>query len=110
MTTLNFAGANVRSIKEKVTSGGGVTTVVAAGSYIFIDSITVTNITTGTEALTVAIYDGTDRFYLRYALAMAAKERIELTAGYALDKQDTVEVTVAASGSVDVIISAVAVD
>lgn len=102
MTLFQAEGGHHHLIKKKVTSADGVFTVVTADAYTGLTHITVHNITTGTEALTIAIYDGTTRYYLRNAQAMAAKDRIELDLGYPLDKQDTVEVTVAASGSVDV--------
>lgn len=93
-------GGEYQSRKAKITTTD-ITTIVAAGEAHALVHLYVTNLTTNTPALTIAIFDGTDRYYLRYQLAMSAKERVEFE-DCELDKKDSVEVTIG-SDSVDVV-------
>jgi hypothetical protein len=100
MSNYQASGGVWAPVKAKITTTD-VATIVAAGRAVALVSLTVVNITANTPALTVAIYNGTSRYYLRYAQAMTAKERVEFTLGYPLDRVSTVEVSIG-SDAVDV--------
>lgn len=100
MSNYQASGGVWAPVKTKITTTD-IATVVTAGKAVALVSLTVVNITGNTPALTVAIYDGTSRYYLRFAQAMTAKERVEFTLGYPLDKVSTVEVSIG-SDAVDV--------
>lgn len=100
MSNYQAIGGVWAPFKAKIT-GTDAVTVLAAGKGVALVNLTVANLTGNTPNLTVAIYDGTSRYYLAYQVAMTGKGRVEFTLGYPLDRTASVEVTISAD-SVDV--------
>ena len=78
-------------------TGNSVTTVLSLGRLGTLASITVCP-TSGTPSLSISIYDGTTRRYLRKAVAMTAGTAFIYDTPQGLNRKDVVEVTSSASG------------
>ncbi len=86
-------------------TGSSVTTVLSLGRLATMASITVCP-TNGTPNLSISIYDGTTRRYLRKAVAMTAGTAFTYDIPQGLNRKDVVEVTSSsASGDMDVFVN-----
>lgn len=82
-----------------------VTTVLSLARLATMVSITVTP-TSGTPSLSISIYDGTTRRYLRKAVAMTAGTAFVYDTPQGLGRKDVVEVTSSsATGDMDVFVN-----
>lgn len=101
--TISLRGAQVRF--SKTVTGNGITSVVPItdGKQRTLSLLIVTP-TSGTPNLSISVYDGTTRYYLRKAVAMTAGTPYILDTPVPLDRKEIVEVTSSsASGDMDVI-------
>lgn len=86
-------------------SNNSITTVLSLSRLATMASITVTP-TTGTPNLSISIYDGTTRRYLRKAVAMTAGTPFVYDTPQGLGRKDVVEVTSSsATGDMDVFVN-----
>lgn len=87
--SFNINGGAIVTTRVKL-SGNSVTALFAATSRTTILSIIATENNGGTPTLTLDVYDGTNSFALRHAVAMVAgtaaifSEPFELQAGYSI--------------------------
>lgn len=101
--TISIIGAIVP--QNTTITANTVTTVLSLGRLATLASITVCP-TTGTPSLSVSIYDGTTRRYLRKAVAMTAGTPFVYDTPQALNRKDAVEVTSSsATGDMDVFVN-----
>lgn len=102
MSTYQAVGAPLSLLPVKLT-GTGVVTLVAAGKGTALISLTISNITTSTTAaITVALYNGTTRWYLLYQVPVGNKGLIILDTGWPLNNNVAVEVTASVADTCDV--------
>lgn len=99
MSGYQAEGGSWEPRRAKITTTD-VTTIVATGEARALANLRIANLTGSTPSVTVAVFDGTSRYYLRYQEAIAANGTIEIT-DKALNKSDSVEVSISAN-SVDV--------
>lgn len=86
-------------------STNGITTVLSLGRLATLASVVVCP-TSGTPSLSISIYDGTTRRYLRKAVAMTAGTPYIFETPQGLNRKDVVEVTSSsATGDMDVFVS-----
>ena len=91
--------------ERKVITANTVTTVYTPSGRTTVASIVVTP-TNGTPALSISIYDGTTRMYLREAVTMTAGTAFTWEVPFVLDPVDVLEVTSsAAGGDMDVLVN-----
>lgn len=102
-SAFTFPGG-VSGIRKTKITGTAITTVVAAGSCQAAVYISCCEIGGNTPNLTVAIYDGTTRYYLQFTKPMTARTTVVLKEGYPLNAGDSIEVTSSVANSVDVIV------
>ncbi len=105
-STFHFPGGVSGIRKTKITTTS-ITTCVAAGSCRGVAYISCCEIAGSTPNLTVAIYDGTTRYYLQKAKPMTALSTVVFKEGYPLNAIDSIEVTSSSANAVDVIIGVV---
>jgi len=98
MSNFQATGGIWAPIRAKLTTTD-IATVVAAGKGTALVNLQVRNLTTNTPTVTVAIYDGTSRYYLAYQVPMASKGVYEFTMGAALNRLETVEVSISADSA-----------
>lgn len=101
MSNFQATGGTFGEIRAKLTTTA-VTTVLAANKATALVNLQVRNLTGSTPTVTVAIYNGTDRYYLAYTVPMTAYGVYEYTMGTKLTGRETVEVSISAN-SADVI-------
>lgn len=91
--------------ERTVISGNTVTPVYTPTGRTTIASIIVTP-TSGTPALSISVYDGTTRMYLREAVTMTTGTAFTWEIPFVIDAIDVLEVTSsAAGGDMDVIVN-----
>jgi hypothetical protein len=91
--------------ERKVIPDNAVTTVYTPNGRTTVASIIVTP-TNGTPALTISIYDGTTRMYLREAVTMTAGTAFTWEIPFVLNAVDVLEVTSSAvAGDMDVMVN-----
>lgn len=101
--TLALSGA-LMSERTAVT-GNTVTTVYTPVGRTTLVSIVVTP-TSGTPSLSLSIYNGTTRSYIRKAVAMTAGTAFTFEVPFVLDPVDVLEVTSSSgTGDMDVVVS-----
>ena len=98
MSNFQATGGIWAPIRAKLTTSA-VTTVVAAGKGTALVNLHVRNLTNSTPTVTVAIYDGTNRYYLAYVVPMTAYGVYEFTMGAALNRLEAVEVSISANSA-----------
>jgi hypothetical protein len=91
--------------ERKVITGNTVTTVYDPEGRTTVASIIVTP-TNGTPTLSISVYDGATRMYLREAVTMTAGTAFTWEVPFVLDPVDVLEVTSsAAGGDMDVLVN-----
>lgn len=101
--TVSILGALVPQNTTITTNA--VTTVLSLGRLGTMASITVCP-TNGTPSLSISVYDGTTRRYLRKAVAMTAGTPYTYETPQGLNRKDVVEVTSSsATGDMDVFVN-----
>lgn len=103
--TILITGSGLITDKYSL-SGNTATTVLNRDSETTIAQIRCVNRTTGTQTLTIDVYDGTNTYYLRNSLAMASKEAVVIDGPIVLANDEALRVTSgAAGGDTDVFVS-----
>lgn len=98
--SFTLTGGSILTEPVKLTTTG-VTTLYAATKRTVIVGIEATEIAGATPALTLALWDGTNYYYLRNAKAMAAREEYSRDKPFALQSGWELRATASAANQID---------
>jgi hypothetical protein len=104
--TFEFPADSGEQIAFKLTTTSPTVIAGDADELVRVPWFQCTNITTNTPTLTVEIYDGTTSYYLRFALAMSAKETVlfgNSDRGFLLNKGSFLRVAAGTANEIDVV-------
>ena len=88
--------------RVKLTTTGATTLVDPAKSGVLLLSIVAVEIAGATPTLTLDIYDGTTTYYLQNAVAMTAKQRLQIDILVPLKVGEKLRATASAANQIDI--------